>query len=315
MLAYFEGSLRPLHEARISVTSFGVNYGLGAFTGVRGYRDRTSEQVWLFRPADHFRRLLGAARILMCDAMPSSDDMVETLAMLLRANAIDADCYVRVLLYKQSGGLGARAHAVPHDICMYLEDAPLPPNDVSGVNLGTSSWRRVSDAAIPARGKICGTYVNSALARSDAFHTGFDEPLMLDESGHVAEGAGCNVFIVRDGTLITPPVSGEILEGITRASIIDLARDVLEVPVVERAVDRSELYISDEAFLCGTARGVVPVARLDSRIIGEGGLGDMTAELMRLYAAVTRAGLDEYRDSWSIPVYPTTGSLLEAQGR
>ena len=172
----------------------------------------------------------------------------------------------------------------------------------NGIRCGVSSWRRVPDCAVPARAKVTGSYINSALAKSEALENGFDEAIVLTEAGHVSEGSAENVFLLRDGVFVTPPVTDDILEGVTRRLIIGLIRDELDLPVVERSIDRTELYAGDELFLCGTGAQVSPVIEVDHRPIGEGRVGEFTHELQQLYFGAVRGDNPKYAH-WSLPVY------------
>jgi len=229
----------------------------------------------------------------------------------MRRNQFKTDLYVRPLAYKSAERIG---------VCTDDENAfaitALPFGEYlhseNGVHAGISSWRRIEDAAIPVRAKICGAYANSALATDDIRRAGFDEAILLNEAGQVTEGATCNLFMVRKDVLITPPVTENVLEGITRSTILELAHRELGLPVLERPIDRSELYIADELFLSGTAVGLAPVVRVDHRPVKQGAIGVWTRLLQTLYSGVVHGHIAEYR-KWVLPVYGTLqDSMLKA---
>jgi branched-chain amino acid aminotransferase len=219
----------------------------------------------------------------------------------MRKNAFRTNVYVRPLAYKSAERIGVSYDDQDSFALIALPFGDYLPTD-RGLHAGVSSWRRIDDNAIPARGKICGAYVNSALASDEAHRCGFDDAIFLNESGHVAEGAACNIFIVRKGKLITPPVSENILEGITRDAIMELAHQELGLDVVERPIDRSELYVCDELFFTGTAVGISPVTQVDHRLVKDGSIGAISHELQRVYFNATRGHLRAYWH-WLTPVY------------
>jgi branched-chain amino acid aminotransferase len=237
----------------------------------------------------------------------------------MRRNRFETNVYVRPLAYKSAERVGVSPDDQDAFAIIALPFGEYLPAD-KGIHAGVSSWRRIEDNAIPARAKICGAYVNSALASDEARQSGFDEAILLNESGHVAEGSTCNVFMVRKGALITPPVHENVLEGITRDTVMRLAEQELGLLVIERPIDRSELYICDELFFTGTAVGLAPVVRVDHRPVKDGTIGAITREVQQLYFDATRGHLDRYR-KWLVPVYqhresePDAVSLAEAHAR
>jgi len=300
--AYFEGKIVPYSQAKIGVMTHGLNYGTGAFAGVRGYWNAEKKQLYVFRPLDHFKRFLNSARILRSTLSIQPEELVEITTELLRKEAYREDCYIRPLYYKAEEAIGVRLHDLRDEITIFaIPFTRYIPNDTT-THVTFSSWRRVSDNAIPPRGKITGAYVNSALIKTDAFYGGFDEALVLNDDGHVSEGSAENFFMVRSGTLITPPLSDNILEGITRRSIMALARDELGLEVVERPIDRTEVYICDEAFLTGTAVQLAAVTRVDHRPVGSGMMGEITTRLRGLYDRALRGNLPGY-ENWNHAVY------------
>ena len=301
LIVYFAGKFVPLYEARVGILTHALHYGTGIFEGIRGYWDETSQDLFLMRAREHYERWKQNCVILRIEVSAPPEDLCRITLELARRNQFRTDIYVRPLAYKSAERVGVTTDeqsawaivALPYG--EYLHAA-------NGLHAGVSSWRRIDDNAIPARAKICGAYVNSALASDDARRSGFDEAIFLNESGHVAEGATCNIFMVRKGKLITPPVTENVLEGITRDTIMELARRELGLQVVERPIDRSELYICDELFFTGTAVGIAPVVRVDHRPVKEGMIGPIVHQLQQVYFNVTRGHLSDYR-KWLLATY------------
>jgi len=301
VIVYFDDRYVPLREAKVSVLTHALHYGTGVFDGIRGYWDEHQEQLFLMRPLDHFRRWKANSGILRIGIAPDASELCGIAVELIRRNRFQSHIYVRPLAYKSAERVGVNPDdrdafsviAVPFGD--YLESK-------NGLHAGVVSWRRVEDNAIPGRAKICGSYVNSALAGDEARRNGFDEAIFLTEAGHVAEGATCNIFLVRNGKLITPPGTENILEGITRNCVMELARNELHLEVIERPVDRSELYLADEIFFTGTAVELAPVTRVDHRPVGSGVTGRVAAELRFLYLEASRGRLASYHH-WLLPAY------------
>jgi branched-chain amino acid aminotransferase len=279
-----------------------LNYGTGAFAGLRGYWNSDEEQLFLFRPIDHFIRMLDSARIL-CAEVDFTPEMLRDIAVqLLQEEGLREDCYLRPLIYKADEIIGVRLHDLRDELTMFAVPFARYVERDEDAHATFSSWRRVDDNAIPARGKITGAYVNSALIKTDAVRAGFDEALVLTDQGHVSEGSAENIFMLRGGVLITPPVTENILEGITRRTIIALARQELGLDVIERPIDRTEVYLCAELIMTGTAAQVTAVTHVDHRPIGEGRMGPVAAELRKLYDRVVRGRMPKYR-SWTTPIY------------
>ena len=300
--AYFEGSIRPIDEARISVMTHALNYGTGWFGGFRGYWNADREQLYVFRINDHYRRFLNSGKILLANLGLDAQRLTDITLELLRREGYREDCYVRPLGYKADQGIGVRLHGLHDELTIFSLPFGRYLQAEEGAKVCFSSWRRVDDNMIPARGKLTGSYVNSALIKSEAVLNGFDEALVLTHDGHVSEGSAENFFMVRDNVLITPPVHTNVLEGITRRTVIHLAQQELGLPVVERDIDRSEVYIADEAFFCGTGVQIASVASVEHRPIGSGHMGPITQALRDLYFRVVRGQEDKYLD-WLTPVY------------
>lgn len=300
--AYFEGAIRPIEEAKVSVMTHAFNYGTGWFGGLRGYWNPEQEQLYVFRIRDHYLRFLDSGKILMAQVDETVDDLIRATVELLQREGYREDCYIRPLGYKANHMIGVRLHNLEDRITIFTTPFGRYIEDEEGARVCVSSWRRVDDTALPPRGKIVGSYVNSALIKSEAVLNGFDEALVLNHDGHVAEGSAENFFIVRGDSLITPPIHANVLEGITRRTIIELARRELGLNVVEREIDRSEVYVADEAFFCGTGVQVVAIASVDHRPIGSGKMGQITNRLRDLYFRVVRGQEPKY-SHWLTPVF------------
>ncbi len=300
--AYFKKQFMPLAEAKIGIMTHAFNYGTAVFEGIRGNWNEEEEEIYLFRVAEHFERMRKSCRIMRIDFPYENDELTAIATKIVAMSGYREDVYLRPLAYKSSEVLGVRLHDLESDFLMFI--APFGPylDLEKGARCCTSSWRRVADTGIPARAKITGIYANSALAKTEAQLNGFDEAIMLDDRGHVSEGSGENIFVVQDGRLITPPPSSDILVGITRDTVITLAREELGVETVERDIDRTELYTADECFMTGTAAHVTPVVEVDHRPVGSGKMGPVTGQLVRLYFDIIRGKNPKYAD-WCTPCY------------
>jgi branched-chain amino acid aminotransferase len=300
--AFFEGRIVPYQQARVGVLNHTLNYGTGAFGGIRAYYNPDQDQLFIFRPHDHYRRFLESARLLHMQFEFTAEELTRITLDLLRAEEYRTDCYIRPLAYNADEIIGVRLHDLHPQVAIVAVPFGRYLENEEAVEATFSSWRRIDDNAIPARGKITGAYVNSALVKTDAQRAGFDEALVLNQDGHVAEGSAENFFILRHGVLVTPPVTANILEGITRRTIIELARDELGLRTEERLIDRTEVYLAEEAFLCGTGVQIAAVVRVDHRPIGEGKMGPFVSRLRELYFRVVRGGVPKY-GQWNTPVY------------
>ena len=264
--AWFQGRCVPFAEAKVSVATHALHYGTGAFGGMRAIPDPgESGGVLLFRADRHARRLSQSARLLQ--SVLSEDAVMDALTAMLRANQPTTPIYLRPFVYTSDLGIAPRLHNIETDFLIYgleLGDYLSP----EGVSCRISSWTRQEDRSLPLRGKISGAYITSSLAKTEAVSSGFDEALLMNTRGKVSEASGMNLFIVRDGQLITPGVDQDILEGITRASVIELAK-AMGIEVVERPVDKTELFIADEVFLTGTAAKISPIRQLESTVLSD----------------------------------------------
>jgi branched-chain amino acid aminotransferase len=301
--AYFQGKIVPYSEAKVGVLTNALNYGTAVFGGIRGYWNETEQQMFIFRPVDHFRRFLNSARILRMEFPHTPESLTQVTVDLLRADGHHCDTYIRPLAYKADEAIGVKLHGLIDELSIVVVPMLTPyVNNDAGAHVTISSWRRIDDNMIPARGKISGAYANSALIKSDAVLAGFDEALVLSQDGHVSEGSAMNVFMVRDGVLITPPPTENILEGITRRSVIEIARAELGLQVVERRIDRTELFICDELFFTGTAAQVTAITRIDFRTVASGQMGPITAQLRTVFDDIVHARHSKFR-SWLTPVF------------
>lgn len=300
--AFFKGQYMPLKDAKIGILTQALHYGTACFGGIRANWDAEKQQFCIFRLKDHYRRQLDACKILNIELPYDEHDLAEVTVETLKRTGFRENLYCRPLAYKSSEAIGVKLHDLEDDFFVIV--TPLPPYlGTGGIKCCTSSWRRVSDSQISPRGKITGIYVNSALAKTDANRTGFDEAIMLNEKGHVSEGTGENIFVVIKGQIITPPSYDSILLGITRDTVMQLAKNELGLQTVERSIDRSELYVADEAFFTGTATNVAPIVSVDLRTIGDGETGPITAKLQELYSQVALGRNPKYSEWYTIFKY------------
>jgi len=291
--AFFEGRIVPFSDAKISVGTHAVQYGTGAFAGIRGYLDQDGETINIFRLPEHTARLLNSAKLLRAKLPFTRETLAQTIVELVEANAPTSDVYIRPFVYKSSVQLTPRLRGLDDELAIYMLELGDYLDTESGVKAAVSSWHRLPDNAIPGRGKISGGYINSALAKDEAEEKGADEAILLDQQGHVAEGSGCNLFLVRDEKLITSPITGDILEGITRRTLMQFARDE-GIPVEEREIDRSELYVADEAFFCGTGVQIAPIVSIDGRQIGDVVPGPISMRMRELFFDTVRGRNAKY---------------------
>ncbi len=301
-VAFFEKKFVPLSEAKVGVMTHALNYGTACFEGIRGNWNSEKGEMYLFRLREHYERLHQSCRILKIKLAFDVDRLCQITVDLVKKNGYKEDIYVRPLAYKSSETVGVRLHNLEDDFFAFV--TPFGPylDAEKGARCGVSSWRRVDDTMIPPRGKVTGIYVNSALAKTEAHENGFDEAIMLSHDGHVSEGSGENIFMITGGRLVTPASCDNILKGITRESVITLARDELGIETVERPIDRSELYVCDECFMTGTAANVTPVVEVDHRPVGDGKVGPVTRKLLGLYSDVIRGRNRKYF-GWCTPAY------------
>ncbi len=301
--AYLGGKFVPIREAKISVMTHAFNYGTGVFEGIRAYWSAEQEQLYGLHLREHYARLLRSCNIMRIALPHSVDDLVGITVELLRKCGYREDAYVRPIAYKASELIGVRLHNLDDAFTVFaVPFGNYVPID-RGLSCHVSSWRRVDDNALPARSKITGSYVNAALAKSEAEEAGFQEAIVLTQDGHVSEGSAANLFMVRNGVLITPPPTDNILEGIVRSCVLRIAADE-KIPFEVRSIDRTELYICDEVFLCGTGVQVAAVTNIDHRPVGTGEFGPITRGIGEIYFDAVRGKSGRYRE-WLTPVYST----------
>jgi branched-chain amino acid aminotransferase len=310
---YMNGAFTAAEHGVISVRTHAFAYGTGCFEGIRGYWNEAEQQVFLFRPREHFERLQRSCKVLLIELPYSVDQLVEISTELVRRNNFRQDVYLRPVAYKSSHTIGVRLHDLADAFILTAE--PMGNYvETGGLDCSVSTWRRIDDNMIPARAKIIGAYVNSAFAKSEAMQNGFDEAIMLTHEGHVSEGSAENIFLLINGELVTPSPSENILLGITRETLMELARRELGRITRERQIDRTELYTADEIFMCGTGAQLAPVTSVDRRLIGDGRVGPISGALQQLYFDVVHGRKPEYRTQWCTPVYagvPEHSNALE----
>ncbi|MBK6795117.1 MAG: branched-chain amino acid transaminase [Anaerolineales bacterium] len=299
--AFFEGKIVPLSEAKVSVATHGFLYGTAVFSGMRAYWNEEKHALFLFRPYDHFRRLLESGRMLAMEIPYDEEGLIRLAIDLLKHDNYQQDVYMRPTIYKADMGIGVRLHNLRDELSIFTAPYEAYVQNDMNSHVTISSWRRVDDNMIPARSKVAGSYVNSALAKTDANRAGFDEALVLNADGHISEGSAMNVFMVRNGVLYTPPITDNILEGITRRSVMEVAQKEFGLEVVERSIDRTEILIADEVFLTGSAAQIVAVTKIDFRPVGSGSMGPITTKLRTFYEDVVRARTQKYA-SWNVEV-------------
>jgi len=299
--AYFQKQLIPLEEAKIGIMTHAFHYGTAIFEGIRGNWNDEQQQTYIFRLQEHFERLEKGCRVLKINLPHSVNEMCRLSVELVAKCGFQEDAYIRPVAYTSSEALGVRLHDLEHDFFMFV--IPWGPYlDVDKARCCVSSWHRPEDNVIPPQIKANGLYINNALAKTDAQSSGYDEAIMLSPDGHISEGSGENIFLIIDGKLVTPAVNNNILLGITRNTVIELAEKELGIDTVCRSIDRSELYTADECFFTGTAAHVTPIAEIDNRKIGNGEIGEITARLQDIYVRVIKGDHPKYMH-WCTPVY------------
>ena len=301
---WYDGDFRRYADAKLGLMTHALHYGTGCFEGIRAYWSEEGGQLLTFRQPEHYDRLRNSAKILRIELPLSTAEMCAISDELLRRNGYREDVYIRPLAYKASEEIGVRLHGLRDAFLVYTAPMGNYVDIDSGIRCMVSSWRRIDDNAAPARAKCTGIYVNSALAKTEAMDNGYDEAIILNQDGHVCEGSAENIFLVRHGQFVTPPESDNILEGITRATLIHLITEEMGMDVVQRQVDRSELYVADEVFLCGTGAQVSPVVEVDRRRIGDGEPGPLTMALQGRYFDICKGRNPKFAD-WLTPIQRT----------
>ncbi|HET8572031.1 MAG TPA: branched-chain amino acid transaminase [Candidatus Limnocylindria bacterium] len=299
--AFFRGGFVPLRDANINVMTHAFNYGTAVFEGIRAYWNAEEEQLYALDLIAHYERIRQSAKLLLMDVRLTPAELADATVEVLRRDQLHEDVYIRPIVYKSSETIGVRLHNLEDDVTIFAVPFGQYIDTDGGIRAQVSSWRRTDDNAIPARGKITGAYVNGAFAKSEAQLNGYDEAVVLTADGHVSEGSAENLFMVHEGALITPPTTDNILEGITRRRLMQVAGD-LGIGVLQRSIDRTELYTADELFLCGTGAQISPIIEVDRRTIGSGRIGPITRRLSTTYFDAVRGKVDAYR-GWLTPIF------------
>ncbi len=302
LICYFEGDFVAMRDAKVSIMTHAFMYGTATFEGIRAYWNPEQGKLYGLKLREHVERLRQSCRIMLMTNVPSVDELTGLIVETIRRNNFREDVYVRPSFYKSTKAIGVRLHHLDNEL--YIITVPFGNyiDTEAGVRVMSSSWRRNADEALPARGKIVGGYVNMAFQKSEAELNGFDEAVVLTADGHVNEASAANLWMVRDGVAITPPVTDDILEGVTRKAMVELLGNE-GIPVEIRSIDRSELYIAEEMFLCGTGVQISPVVEIDHRPIGSGAIGPIGRLVRDRYFDAVRGRLPAYRH-WLTEIEP-----------
>ncbi len=296
------GKFVEWEDAKVHVSTHGLLYGSGVFEGIRAYYDPAEKQLFVFRLKEHVRRIYRSAKVLKLKPKPGEKELYDQIVELLRINDYKTDVYIRPVIYFGEGGIGIKPSKQSTDYFIFTQEMGSYFSSRKALNVCISSWTRISNNSLPPSAKVTGAYVNSMIASADAAESGYDEAIFLTQNGFVCEGAGENIFMVKEGNLITPPLSADILEGITRDAVIRLAED-MNIPVIERDISRTELYTCDELFFCGTAAQITPIGSVDRRTVADGQAGTVTGKITDAFESVIR-GRDKRYLSWLTPVFP-----------
>jgi branched-chain amino acid aminotransferase len=294
VICYFEGAFVPMRDAKVSVMTHSFMYGTATFEGIRAYWNADQGKLYGLKIREHVERIRQSCRILLMENVPSVDELTRLIVETVARNGFREDVYIRPSFYKSTIAIGVRLHHLDNELTIIAVPFGNYIDTDNGVRVMTSTWRRNADEALPARGKIVGGYVNMAFQKSEAEMNGFDEAIVLTADGHVNEASAANVFVVRDGVALTPPVNDDLLEGVTRKAMLELLANE-KIPVEIRSIDRSELYVADEMFLCGTGVQISPVVEIDHRPIGSGEVGPIGKLVRDRYFDAVRGRLPEYR--------------------
>jgi branched-chain amino acid aminotransferase len=293
VICYFEGAFVPMRDAKVSVMTHSFMYGTATFEGIRAYWNADQGKLYGLKIREHVERIRQSCRILLMENVPSVDELTRLIVETVSRNGFREDVYIRPSFYKSTIAIGVRLHHLDNELTIIAVPFGNYIDTDNGVRVMTSTWRRNADEALPARGKIVGGYVNMAFQKSEAEMNGFDEAIVLTADGHVNEASAANVFVVRDGVALTPPVNDDLLEGVTRKAMLELLANE-KIPVEIRSIDRSELYVADEMFLCGTGVQISPVVEIDHRPIGSGEVGPIGKLVRDRYFDAVRGRLPEY---------------------
>jgi branched-chain amino acid aminotransferase len=298
-IAFLRDSFVPFSDANVSIASSPVLYGLSIYTVFNLTWNDKEKKLYVFRLEDHFKRLIASAKIMDFNSFAKTwtyEKFEKMVFELIAKNNIKEDALVRVSVFVDALIAGTKIHDLPNSVSAYIYPMGefLPR---TGANVCVSSWKRNADNAIPSRAKVNGSYVNASLMKNEAILNGYDDAIALNNDGYVTEFTAANIFIIRNGVLITPSANFDLLEGITRDTIMTMARD-MKIEVVERPVARSELYIADEVLICGSSARITPVLSIDKRVVGNGKIGKITSSLMKRYEEVQKGQVAEYK-AWN----------------
>jgi branched-chain amino acid aminotransferase len=293
--AFFKGKIVPFGEANISIATHAFNYGTGVFEGIRAYWNESQKKMYVLKLAEHFDRLERSANLGLKSQMRYSvDELCKITVELIKKNGYKEDLYIRPIYYKSKEKIGLGLTGIEDDFCMFLTPFGAYLDITKGIRVCVSSWWRISAQSAPQGAKMTGTYFNSSLAKAEALEKGFDEAILLSHEKTVAEGSGENLFMVKGGKLITPPLSETILPGITRLCVFQLAKEEMGLEIVERQIKQDELYSADELFFCGTGAQIVSIAQVDDKLIKDGKVGPITASLQKIYFAAVKGDNPKY---------------------
>ena len=298
---FMDGEYVPEQDAKISVKTHAFLYGTSIFEGIRGYWNENEKQIYIFRLKEHFERMHKNSKIMHMKPKYSVDEMCDITVELLRKNNLNGDIYIRPTLYKSGCEIGPKLTG--RDSFLIFTCWIGDYIDISkGLSVCVSSWNRLEDNTIPPRGKIAGAYANTGLLKTDALKAGFDDALVLSKDGHVSEGSAMNFFLVENGKLVTSREIDNILVGITRDTVKTIAQQEFGLEVIEKAINRTELYMADEAFFCGTGAQVSPITSIDHRLVGDGKIGSITKKIQDIYFNIVKGKVEKYKN-WCTPVY------------
>jgi branched-chain amino acid aminotransferase len=294
-IVFYNGEFVEYDSIKIGLSAHALHYGTGCFEGIRSYWNKETKKQNIFRAKEHYERMINSCKILMISIPYSADKLVEITIEVIKKNNHKEDAYIRPIAFKgEDKILTFDLPNIQDSFAIFTLPMGHYLNIAKGIKVCTSSWRRISDNAIPARAKLTGAYINTALAKFEAVSNGYGEAIFLTESGHVSEGSAENIFIVKKGKIYTPSVSDDILEGITRNTLIELLDKEFNIKVEERSIDRTELYAADEIFLVGTGAEVTPVTEIDNRQVGKGKIGPLTKKLQAIYFDIVHANNNKY---------------------
>ena len=301
-IAYLNNEFMELKDAKINIVTHAFNYGTGVFEGIRGNWNHQSEQLYIFKLEEHVERIFNSAKIMRLNPQITKDQMCKILIELVKKNNYREDIYIRPIIYKSSEIVGLRMHDLDDDFLAYIVPFGnyLDPN--AGIHCGVSSIRRIDDSMVPVRAKVTGIYVNNSMAKTEAVLNGYDEAIMLNMDGHISEGTGENIVVIKNNTIISPTAADNILEGLTLEAVLEIVKNDLQINIERRSIDRSELYIADEVFMTGTAAHVTPVVSIDKINIGNGKPGPLSKKIQEIYFSIIRGENDKY-SKWLKKIY------------